>query len=64
MGHSMGCMPIDTYLHLNPEIAGRLAGVIYSAPFFGMIQKKTAGEKWLISQMASVMDEIVLIGGL
>ena len=36
MGHSMGCMVLNTYLQLNPEIASRLAGVIYSAPFFGL----------------------------
>ena len=34
--HSMGAMILATYLDMNPEIAGRLSGVIYSAPFFGL----------------------------
>jgi alpha-beta hydrolase superfamily lysophospholipase len=33
MGHSMGCMVINTYLLKNPDI--KLCGVIFSAPFFG-----------------------------
>ncbi len=36
MGHSMGGLTVNTYLGLNPNIAERLAGVIYTAPFFGM----------------------------
>ena len=32
----MGGMIINTYLDQNPEIAERVAGVIYSAPFFGI----------------------------
>lgn len=35
LGHSMGGLTINSYLGFNPEIAKRLAGVIYSAPFFG-----------------------------
>ena len=34
--HSMGAMVLATYLDQNPDIAGRLAGVIYTAPFFGI----------------------------
>ena len=36
MGHSMGCLALNSYLTLNPEIASRLAGVIWSAPFWGL----------------------------
>ena len=32
----MGGLTVNTFLGLNPKIAERLAGVIYSAPFFGM----------------------------
>jgi alpha-beta hydrolase superfamily lysophospholipase len=31
----MGGLTVNSYLGFNPEIAKRLAGVIYSAPFFG-----------------------------
>lgn len=33
--HSMGGLIINSYLGCNPDIAARLAGVIYSAPYFG-----------------------------
>ena len=36
MGHSMGCLALNSYLTLNREIASRLAGVIWSAPFWGL----------------------------
>ena len=31
----MGGLTINSYLGFNPEISKRLAGVIYSAPYFG-----------------------------
>lgn len=34
--HGMGTLVLNTFLGQNPEIADRVAGVIYSAPFFGM----------------------------
>jgi len=34
--HSLGCTVVSTYLSLNKDIAARLAGVIYSAPLFGV----------------------------
>ena len=36
MGHSMGCLALNSYLALNPAVADNVAGVIYSAPFFGI----------------------------
>ena len=36
LGHSMGGLTVNTFLGLNAKIVERLAGVIYSAPFFGM----------------------------
>lgn len=34
-GHSMGGLTVNAYLGYNPDIAKRLAGVIFSAPYFG-----------------------------
>jgi hypothetical protein len=31
----MGGLTVNAYLGCNPEISKRLAGVIYSAPYFG-----------------------------
>ena len=64
LGHSMGGLSINSYLSLNPEIAGRLAGVIYSAPFFGLVKKLDFVQKKVIDFMSSAMDEIVLFGSL
>ena len=36
MGHSMGCLVLNSYISLNPEIAARLAGVIFSTPLFSL----------------------------
>ena len=36
MAHSIGCLVLNTYLGINPDISKRLAGVIWSAPFWGM----------------------------
>ena len=39
LGHSMGSLVVNTYLKLNPAIAEKLAGVIFSAPLFGLAKK-------------------------
>lgn len=36
-GNSMGCMVINTFLLKNPDL--KLAGVIFSAPFFAFSEK-------------------------
>lgn len=64
LGHSMGGLTVNTYLGLNPQIADKLAGVIYSAPFFGIPKKMNAFEKLIISGIAKVMDELVMISSL
>jgi alpha-beta hydrolase superfamily lysophospholipase len=66
MGHSMGGLTINTYLGLNPKIADRLAGVIYSAPFFGMPEfaKVDVFKKIMAGILANQADEIVVMGGL
>lgn len=60
----MGGLTINTFLGLNPQIAEKLAGVIYSAPFFGIPRKMNIAEKLVISGLAKVMDELVMISSL
>lgn len=55
----MGGLTINTYLALNPLIAEKLAGVIFSAPFFGAIKKFGAIDKFVLSGLASGFDEMV-----
>ena len=65
LGHSMGGLTVNTFLGLNPQIADKLAGVIFSAPFFGISTKKiNPVEKLVISGIAKVMDEMVMISSL
>lgn len=65
LGHSMGGLTVNTFLGLNPSIADKLAGVLFSAPFFGIATKKiNPVEKLIISGIAKVMDELVMISSL
>jgi alpha-beta hydrolase superfamily lysophospholipase len=61
-GHSMGGLTVNTYLGLNPKIADRLAGVIYSAPFFGFPAHLNFdfAKKTMMSLGANVLGEFVL----
>ena len=65
-GHSMGCMVLNTYLTINPKIADRLAGVIWSAPFWGMPEFVHMG--WFQKQMIKVLSveaqEFCLVTGM
>ena len=63
MGHSMGGLTINSYLGLNPSIADRLAGVIYSAPFFGIADAIAPDivKKAIIKSCAEVFNEFVLM---
>ena len=60
----MGGLTINTYLNLNPHIAEKLAGVIYSAPFFGAVKKFGAIDKFVLSGLASGLDEMVFTADL
>ena len=66
MGHSMGCLALNTYLGINPEIAKRLSGVIYSAPLFGV--PDFAGLNWVKKQvchvLALIFEEFCLATGM
>lgn len=46
MGHSMGGLVVSSFMHKNPEMAEKVAGVIYSAPLMGLVNKKTPSELW------------------
>jgi len=65
-GHSMGCMVLNTYLALNPEIAQRLAGVIWSAPFWGIPDFVNVDffKKQIIKFLALHLEEFTLASGM
>ena len=60
LGHSMGGLTVQTFLVANPDIAARFAGVVLSAPFFGMSDKPDAGKQWGVKQAESMLGELVL----
>lgn len=60
----MGALTVNTYLQNNPAMADKLAGVIYSAPFFGSVIKKTGFQISMLDNLAANMNEMVLIGGM
>ena len=66
MGHSMGGLTLNTYLGLNPHIAERLAGVVYSAPFFGMSEEMHVdfAKRFIIKSAAGLLDEFVMMAKL
>ena len=63
MGHSMGGLTVNSYLGLNPKIAERLAGVIYSAPFLGLHEDAgfDFGKKIMTQVLEGVFGEFVLM---
>lgn len=64
LGHSMGAMVVNTFLDQNPEVADKLAGVIYSAPFFGLTRKIDSTMKMATGVLAKNCDEICLVSGM
>ena len=64
----MGCLAWDNYLSLNKShlTDDRLAGVVYSAPFFGI--PESAGmdpvQKQVIKGLACIADELVITTGM
>ena len=63
LGHSMGGLTIATFLGRNPWLANKLAGVIYSAPFFGVHESNPvdAGKKAITSLLSGVLDEFAVV---
>ena len=55
-----------TYLNLNPNIAKRLAGVIYSAPFFGIpdFVEMTWAKKQVLFFLAEHLKEFAVTSGM
>ena len=66
MGHSMGCQVLCSYLALNKPISDRLAGVIWSAPFWGIpdFVDFDEGKKMIVKLLAPQLDELLLTTGM
>ena len=62
LAHSMGGLILNTYLGMNPKIADRLAGVIYSAPLFGVPEYMgfTNFKKKIVQMLAPHVDDFVI----
>ena len=58
----MGCMVLNTYLAINPEVVKKIAGVIYSAPLFGIADFANLdwGKKQAIKILANVMEDFIV----
>ena len=65
-GHSMGGLTVASFLGRNQQIAEKLAGVIYSAPYFG--PHETLGvdfaKRAMTSVLSGVLDEFALVAPL
>ena len=61
-GHSMGCLVLNSFLCLNPDIAERLAGVMYSAPFYGLPDYKHIDpvKMEVLKLLSLAIDEFVI----
>lgn len=66
VGHSLGGLVINNYLLNNPDIAKKLAGVIYSAPSMGMApnHRKTDFQRRIFGQVAANADELMFVAGM
>lgn len=62
----MGGLTLNSYLGLNPHIAERVAGVIYSAPALGMApsMKIDFAKRGFINLAAGLLDEFVIAAAL
>lgn len=61
MAQDMGALVVNMFLGLNPELASRLAGVIYCAPLFGLYLKKNVFLRALESFFALCKDDMILL---
>ena len=64
IGTGLGALTINSYLCLNPQIAEKIAGVILSAPFFGLYQNQSYLEKLFISLTARLSDDMCIIASI
>jgi alpha-beta hydrolase superfamily lysophospholipase len=56
-GNSMGCLVVNTFLLRNPDL--KLAGVIFSAPFFGFAD--SLGVTWSRKILLRIVDPILKV---
>jgi alpha-beta hydrolase superfamily lysophospholipase len=56
-GNSMGCMVINTFLLKNPDL--KLAGVVFSAPFFAYSDKMNFN--WFRQQLIKIMCPLIKV---
>lgn len=66
VGHSLGGLVINNYLLNNPDIAKKLAGVIYSAPSMGMApnHRKSDFQRMIFGHVAQNADELMFVAGM
>ena len=59
----MGGLTVGTFLGRNPWIANKLAGVIYSAPFFGVHESSGVdfAKKAMTSVLSGLLDEFAVV---
>ncbi len=60
----MGALAVNNFLGLNPVIASKLAGVMYSAPLFGHYKKQNVIQRLFVSLLALLRDDLMLLGGI
>ena len=62
----MGGLTVATFLGRNQWIANKLAGVIYSAPFFGAHESSGVdfGKKAVTSVLSGLLDEFAVVAPL
>lgn len=63
LGHSMGCLVVNSYLGFNPKIAQQLAGVIFSAPLYGVpdFANMDPVKKAVIKAIGPLLEDFVMI---
>lgn len=63
--HSMGSMVTNSFLINNPEVAKKIAGVIFSAPFFAFAPGTVnAGKKLAVKVIEDIFGDFVINSGL
>ena len=62
MSQDLGALAVNTYLGLNPNIASKLSGVIYSAPLFGFYKKENILMKLFVSILGLCLPYLILVG--
>ena len=65
-GHSMGGLTLNTFLGRNPWIADKVAGVIYSAPYFGVHEALGVdfAKKAMTGVLSGLLDEFAVVAPL